>query len=137
MEGAGSRLSRASSRYGPATTVFSGPVRRWKKKWVHVPPSPSSVSSRSQSNGRNNDNTSRLLLCRWTPISPTTNSATAEPNSAGATEEPPRRKFRYTPVSEPATCICISMFVSVCVCIFRLFWGLWKLRVLGVWLKTN
>ncbi|XP_062015321.1 uncharacterized protein LOC133731893 [Rosa rugosa] len=95
MEGAGSRLSRASSRYGPTTTVFSGPVRRWKKKWVHVPPSPSSFSSRSQSNARNNDNSSRLLLCRWTPISSAPNSAAAEPGSG---EERPRRKFRYTPV---------------------------------------
>ncbi|XP_050370326.1 uncharacterized protein LOC126788380 [Argentina anserina] len=92
MEGAGSRLSRASSRYGPTTTVFSGPVRRWKKKWVHVPPSPSSAfSSRSQSNARNNDNNSRLLLCRWTPIS----SAAANSSTA---DERPRRRFRYTPV---------------------------------------
>uniref|UniRef100_A0A2P2LEC7 Uncharacterized protein MANES_05G109900 n=1 Tax=Rhizophora mucronata TaxID=61149 RepID=A0A2P2LEC7_RHIMU len=38
MEGVGSRLGRASSRYGPpaAAAVFSGPVRKWKKKWVHV-----------------------------------------------------------------------------------------------------
>ncbi|KAL6205438.1 hypothetical protein ACLB2K_022697 [Fragaria x ananassa] len=91
MEGAGSRLSRASSRYGPTTTVFSGPVRRWKKKWVHVPPSPSSFRSR---NARNNDsNSSRLMLCRWTPISAAANSAT------GSGEERPRRRFRYTPVA--------------------------------------
>ncbi|KAL6196255.1 hypothetical protein ACLB2K_031870 [Fragaria x ananassa] len=91
MEGAGWRLSRASSRYGPTTTVFSGPVRRWKKKWVHVPPSPSSFSSR---NARNNDNnSSRLMLCRWTPISAAANS------SIGSGEERPRRRFRYTPVA--------------------------------------
>uniref|UniRef100_A0A1D1ZAJ3 Protein CONTINUOUS VASCULAR RING 1 n=1 Tax=Anthurium amnicola TaxID=1678845 RepID=A0A1D1ZAJ3_9ARAE len=35
MEGVGARLGRSSTRYGPVT-VFSGPVRRWKKRWVHV-----------------------------------------------------------------------------------------------------
>ncbi|KAF2285711.1 hypothetical protein GH714_007322 [Hevea brasiliensis] len=41
MEGVGSRLGRASSRYGPSATaaVFNGPVRKWRKKWVHVSPS--------------------------------------------------------------------------------------------------
>ncbi|KAB5560345.1 hypothetical protein DKX38_005302 [Salix brachista] len=37
MEGVGARLGRSSTRYGP-TTVFSGPVRKWKKRWVHVNP---------------------------------------------------------------------------------------------------
>lgn len=91
MEGVGSRLGRASSRYGPSTAVFSGPVRKWKKKWVHVSQSRVSYhSSHSQSNG-----SSRLLLCRWTPISPSTVSDTT---SAGSADEAPRRKFRYTPV---------------------------------------
>uniref|UniRef100_A0A5B6ZJ62 Uncharacterized protein n=1 Tax=Davidia involucrata TaxID=16924 RepID=A0A5B6ZJ62_DAVIN len=72
MEGVGSRLGRASSRYGPAT-VFTGPVRKWKKQWVHVSSSSSNVSyqNTSQSNGNGNNNASTLLLCRWTPISPT------------------------------------------------------------------
>ncbi|KAF3453388.1 hypothetical protein FNV43_RR04475 [Rhamnella rubrinervis] len=110
MEGVGSRLGRASSRYGPATTVFNGPVRRWKKKWVHVSSS-STVSyqnPQSQSNGHNNatatNGGSRLLLCRWTPIPPTTTPTAADAGdsfygSADAPDEPPRRKFRYTPIA--------------------------------------
>lgn len=37
----GSRLGRASSRYGPSATaaMFNGLVRKWKKKWIHVSPS--------------------------------------------------------------------------------------------------
>ncbi|OAY55212.1 uncharacterized protein LOC110610299 [Manihot esculenta] len=98
MEGVGSRLGRASSRYGPSATatVFNGPVRKWRKKWVHVSPS-STVShhnSHSQSNGHTNNN-SRLLLCRWTPLSPS--PATAADTSSS--EEPPKRKFRYTPIA--------------------------------------
>ncbi|GAV85869.1 hypothetical protein CFOL_v3_29303, partial [Cephalotus follicularis] len=103
MEGVGSRVGRASSRYGPTTTVFSGPVRKWKKKWVHVPSSSSTSSSsssvsyhhhHSQSNGQNNNGSSRLLLCRWTPLSPST------PENGGAqVEEPPKRRFRYTPIA--------------------------------------
>ncbi|GLT72842.1 hypothetical protein SLA2020_447410 [Shorea laevis] len=91
MEGVGSRLGRASSRYGPAATVFSGPVRKWKKRWVHVPQS--YHSSHPQPNG---GSSSRLLLCRWTPIS---SSTVADSGSAGSAEEPPRRKFRYTPIA--------------------------------------
>uniref|UniRef100_A0A5B7B150 Uncharacterized protein n=1 Tax=Davidia involucrata TaxID=16924 RepID=A0A5B7B150_DAVIN len=93
MEGVGSRLGRASSRYGPAT-VFTGPVRKWKKQWVHVSSSSSNVSyqNTSQSNGNGNNNASTLLLCRWTPISPT------HTGDLDKQEEPPRRKFRYTPI---------------------------------------
>ncbi|XP_021687532.2 uncharacterized protein LOC110669957 [Hevea brasiliensis] len=96
MEGVGSRLGRASSRYGPSASaaVFNGPVRKWRKKWVHVSPS-STVShhnSHSHSNGHTN-NSSRLLLCRWTPLSP---AAAAD---ASSSEEPPKRKFRYTPIA--------------------------------------
>uniref|UniRef100_A0A6P3YQP1 uncharacterized protein LOC107403624 n=1 Tax=Ziziphus jujuba TaxID=326968 RepID=A0A6P3YQP1_ZIZJJ len=114
MDGAGSRLGRASSRYGPATTVFNGPVRKWKKKWVHVYSS-STVSYQnphSQSNGQNSTTTSssnnggsHLLLCRWTPIPPTTTlSSSADDggsvNGSGSTpDEPPKRKFRYTPIA--------------------------------------
>lgn len=91
MEGVGSRLGRASSRYGQAP-VFSGPVRKWKKQWVQVssPPSSSSSSySRSNNNKNSNNNSPSLLLCRWTPI----------PSGDVKPEETPRRKFRYTPVS--------------------------------------
>ncbi|XP_059662442.1 uncharacterized protein LOC132308393 [Cornus florida] len=90
MEGVSSRLGRASARYG-STTVFSGPVRKWKKQWVQVSSSSTlSYQNSSQSNGTGN--ASALLLCRWTPISP--------PHTAdsGEHEEPPRRKFRYTPI---------------------------------------
>ncbi|KAK9269004.1 hypothetical protein L1049_000772 [Liquidambar formosana] len=93
MEGVGSRLGRASARYGPAT-VFNGPVRKWKKKWVQV--SSSNVTyqnSQSQSNGHNSG--SRLLLCKWTPSSGAGDSEL----SSALPEEPPRRKFRYTPIA--------------------------------------
>ncbi|KAL2322719.1 hypothetical protein Fmac_027098 [Flemingia macrophylla] len=86
MEAVGSRLSRASSRYG-APAVFSGPVRKWKKKWVHV--TPSSLPNHSHSN--NPTSSSRLLLRRWTPT-------TADDAAATVADDPPRRKFRYTPV---------------------------------------
>ncbi|XP_031286446.1 uncharacterized protein LOC116145153 [Pistacia vera] len=97
MEGVGSRLGRASARYGPTQAVFNGPVRRWKKKWVHVSSSPSSSSSVSQSNGHSKNSTnngSPLLLCKWTPLS-------SNPSDKGGAppEEPPKRRFRYTPVS--------------------------------------
>ncbi|MCI39675.1 hypothetical protein A2U01_0060907, partial [Trifolium medium] len=89
METVGStRLGRASSRYG-APAVFNGRVRKWEKKWVHV--SPSSFNNNSSKNKNDNGNEkSRLLLRRWTPV---TNTSSAEDVS----DEPPRRKFRYTP----------------------------------------
>ncbi|KAF4380173.1 hypothetical protein F8388_020395 [Cannabis sativa] len=102
MEGVGSRLGRASSRYGPAATVFNGPVRKWKKKWVHVSSSSSSSTlnaynhnPQSQSNGTP---TPRLLLCRWTPAT-ATSAAAADGSGGTQLEEPPRRKFRYTPIA--------------------------------------
>lgn len=109
MEGVGSRLGRVSSRYGPATTVFNGPVRKWKKKWVHVSSS-STVSYQnphSQSNGQSSTTSSNggssLLLCRWTPIPPSTTSSATEDSvpvngPGGELDEPPKRKFRYAPV---------------------------------------
>ncbi|TXG67474.1 hypothetical protein EZV62_008749 [Acer yangbiense] len=101
MEGVGSRLGRASARYGPTQTVFNGPVRKWKKKWVHVTSSSSSSSSAavSQTNGNSNNtssNGSPLLLCKWTPLpsNPSDNNGGAPPD-----EEPqPKRRFRYTPI---------------------------------------
>ncbi|KAG5376014.1 hypothetical protein IGI04_040610 [Brassica rapa subsp. trilocularis] len=98
MEGVGSRLSRTSSRYsGPAATaVFSGRVRKWKKKWVRVSTSPVGVFRASKSNGRSYNNSSsnsphHLLLHKWTPLP-------SDANGSGETEEPPKRRFRYAPV---------------------------------------
>ncbi|KAI4371168.1 hypothetical protein MLD38_019434 [Melastoma candidum] len=96
MEGVGARLGRSSTRYGPAT-VFTGPVRKWKKKWVHVAPTHhhnnyhnhhhhhhhynsrhhSAASDAHVGNGgssaatasSNGSTPSHLLLYRWTPIS--------------------------------------------------------------------
>ncbi|XP_009589168.1 uncharacterized protein LOC107827763 isoform X1 [Nicotiana tabacum] len=80
MEGVGSRLGRASSRYGSAP-VFSGPVRKWKKQWVTSQP-----NSRLRGNG-NVINNPKLMLCRWTPLS-----------SFHSGDETPKRKFRYAPI---------------------------------------
>ena len=99
MEAVGSRLSRATSRYG-APTVFSGPVRKWKKKWVHV--TPSSLPNNNSHSHTNNftttttNDSSRLLLRRWTPT-------TADDSAGAVSDDPPRRKFRYTPV-------CVSFY---------------------------
>lgn len=103
MEGVGARLGRSSTRYGPAT-VFSGPVRKWKKKWVHVSPSNAS-NNHSQTAATNGTNGSHLLLFKWTPIAQSNNNNGdkidgREENIASATpEEPPRRKFKYVPVA--------------------------------------
>ncbi|KAL1216919.1 hypothetical protein V5N11_011094 [Cardamine amara subsp. amara] len=104
MEGVGSRLSRTSSRYsGPAATaVFSGRVRKWKKKWVRVSTSSVGVFRASKSNGRNNSNNSNsphhLLLHKWTPLSSATVTA-SDANGSGETEEPPKKRFRYAPIA--------------------------------------
>ncbi|KAF8414176.1 hypothetical protein HHK36_002175 [Tetracentron sinense] len=101
MEGVGARLGRSSTRYGPAT-VFSGPVRKWKKRWTHVSSS-NSANHHSQSNGTNG---SHLLLYKWAPISQSGNgnnsngdNSSNKVDSAAAQEEPPRRKFRYVPIA--------------------------------------
>ncbi|CAL5409398.1 unnamed protein product [Camellia sinensis] len=125
MEGVGARLGRSSTRYGPTSTVFNGPVRKWKKKWVHVSPQTNNNASsnhhlhhQSQTanhNGINGNNGSHLLLYKWTPITPSQNSnsngngekssakeeevAAAVDIAASAAEEPPRRKFRYIPIA--------------------------------------
>ncbi|KAI8000813.1 hypothetical protein LOK49_LG09G01434 [Camellia lanceoleosa] len=125
MEGVGARLGRSSTRYGPTSTVFNGPVRKWKKKWVHVSPQTNNNASsnhhlhhQSQTanhNGINGNNGSHLLLYKWTPITPSQNSnsngngekssdkeeevAAAVDSAASAAEEPARRKFRYIPIA--------------------------------------
>ncbi|XWS51818.1 hypothetical protein CRYUN_Cryun11dG0015200 [Craigia yunnanensis] len=100
MEGVGStRLGRVSSRYG-STAVFNGQVRKWKKKWVHV--SPSSTVKHSQSYGNNSGNSSAatsILLCRWTPLSSADSESYASAVDGEDDEQPPKRKFRYTPVA--------------------------------------
>ncbi|KAL9687734.1 hypothetical protein QQ045_032141 [Rhodiola kirilowii] len=110
MEAVGARLGRSSARYGP-TTVFSGPVRKWKKKWVHIaPPSSASNGSRdrdriqsSQSaNGSNSNNGSHVVLYKWTPIPPRENcGATDEttPVKDDGVEEPTKRKLKFIPIA--------------------------------------
>ena len=101
MEGVGARLGRSSTRYGGPTTVFSGSVRKWKKRWVPLSnpnsnnnhSSSSSNNHRSNNNGNNINNASHLLIYKWTPIS--------KDSSAALAEEPPRKKFRYVPVRLP------------------------------------
>ncbi|KAE8725470.1 Co-chaperone GrpE family protein, putative isoform 1 [Hibiscus syriacus] len=94
MEGVGStRLGRASARYGGSTAVFNGPVRKWKKKWVHL--SPSSTAKHSQSGGQGSA-ASSVLLCRWTPLSLANSGSSVDGEDD---EQPPKRKFRYTPVA--------------------------------------
>ncbi|XP_068644518.1 uncharacterized protein [Aristolochia californica] len=100
MEGVGARLGRSSTRYGPAT-VFSGPVRKWKKRWVHI----TSFSSNTapSSNHNNGSSGSHLLLFKWTPMSQSNGTSNNYNNgkdeSPAVTEEPAKRKFRYVPIS--------------------------------------
>ncbi|CAI9787805.1 unnamed protein product [Fraxinus pennsylvanica] len=86
MEGGGTRLGRASSRYGPTQPppVFDGPVRKWKKQWV---------SSQSSSSDSKRKSTPSILLCRWTPLSSTATAA----DSANP-DQTPKRRCRYTPI---------------------------------------
>lgn len=109
MEGVGARLGRSSTRYGPAT-VFTGPVRKWKKKWVHVSPSAASSNSNTNHNhnqnhsSSNGNNGSHLLLYKWTPLTQSQNNTNSNTNGNAkevppdSPEEPPRRKFKYIPV---------------------------------------
>ncbi|XP_049932362.1 uncharacterized protein LOC116248116 isoform X1 [Nymphaea colorata] len=125
MEGAGStRLGRSSTRY-VSTTVFSGPVRKWKKQWVEISPPSAANNNNSSSNNHNHghnppssslhnsstsaSSSSHLLLYKWTPATASSNGATAngtatasngnkDDSSPTPSEEPPRRKFRYIPI---------------------------------------
>ncbi|XP_055800770.1 uncharacterized protein LOC129870160 [Solanum dulcamara] len=88
MEGVGSRLGRASSRYGGSAPVFSGPVRKWKKQWVSTQP-----NNNLRGTGNTNNVTGpKLMLCRWTPLSSFHSDDSTMP------EETPKRKFRYAPI---------------------------------------
>ncbi|KAK6932812.1 hypothetical protein RJ641_002436 [Dillenia turbinata] len=128
MEGVGARLGRSSTRYGPAI-VFTGPVRKWKKKWVHVTPNNSSSSSISNTNNHQhnhhkhhqhpngssngNNGSSHLLLYKWTLITPSQNTANNDVNASDGgkasakrdddavldPEEPSGRKFKYIPIA--------------------------------------
>ncbi|CAL1397546.1 unnamed protein product [Linum trigynum] len=125
MEGVGARLGRSSTRYGP-TTVFTGPVRRWKKRWVQVLPSSNNNNSAHHNGGQfhsnlnsngtatapgaanGNHSSSHVLLYKWTPLTQSNNSNTTSSNkeSGGvavatddAPEEPQRRKCKYIPVA--------------------------------------
>ncbi|ESR63084.1 hypothetical protein CICLE_v10016689mg [Citrus x clementina] len=121
MEGVGARLGRSSTRYGPAT-VFSGPVRKWKKRWIHVSPSNNSSgnnnhahqnlnnSSNGNASSTNGNNGSHLLLYKWAPLSQRDNGGNNNGNSINgggkdsvkddtAPDEPPRRKFKYIPIA--------------------------------------
>lgn len=117
MEGVGARLGRSSTRYGP-TTVFTGPVRKWKKRWIHVSPSNNNTNNNSSNNphphqnhhNSNGSNGSHLLLYKWTSLSRRDNNGNGIGNSDNGNgdkgsvkddtmpEEPPRRKFKYMPV---------------------------------------
>ncbi|KAK3218900.1 hypothetical protein Dsin_012870 [Dipteronia sinensis] len=123
MEGVGARLGRSSTRYGP-TTVFSGPVRKWKKRWIHVSPSNNNNNHSNQNHHHHNNNNvvngstangnngSHLLLYKWTPLiqkDGSNNNSNGNVNSNGEKssakddttpeEEPPRRKFKYIPIA--------------------------------------
>ncbi|KAH7674384.1 hypothetical protein IHE45_08G069200 [Dioscorea alata] len=99
MEGVGARLGRSSTRYGPAT-VFSGPVRKWKKKWIPLasPASANTANNSSNGNGNNNNNHSHLLVYKWAPISSQSNGS-ASAATTPAADDTPKRKVRYVPVS--------------------------------------
>ncbi|EPS69838.1 hypothetical protein M569_04925, partial [Genlisea aurea] len=97
MEGVGARLGRSSTRYGPAP-VFTGPVRKWKKKWVHVLPSTSSANRTV--NGGNES--SHILLYKWTPTaserSNDDKAGNRNSDDSGSVADTKKRKFKYIPV---------------------------------------
>jgi len=96
-------------------------VRKWKKKWVHVSPSSKKDNNNSSSGsaaaaasvvngGSNSDgsNGSHLLLYKWAPLSQNGNgnedgksesNSPSEDTVATVAEDPPRRRFKYVPVS--------------------------------------
>ncbi|KAM7266061.1 hypothetical protein ACFE04_003744 [Oxalis oulophora] len=110
MEGVGvGRLGRTSARYGQTTVVFTGPVRKWKKRWIPVSPSNNNNNNNTTNNNNtnNNNNGSHLVLYKWTPLSQTNNNNTngADADAAAADDDkeneevPPKRKFKYIPIA--------------------------------------
>ncbi|KAL9273251.1 hypothetical protein AKJ16_DCAP15236 [Drosera capensis] len=104
MEGVGARLGRSSNRYGP-TTVFTGPVRKWKKKWVNIAPHSSSTTTSNNSSHHHNhvqsvvNGSVQLLLFKWAPIS---NGGGGEENGSsedGRNEVKRTKKYKYIPVA--------------------------------------
>ncbi|WOH12111.1 hypothetical protein DCAR_0831610 [Daucus carota subsp. sativus] len=98
MEGVGARLGRSSTRYGGPATVFTGPVRKWKKKWVHIAPSNAASSNPRHSHSFTNANANgvtHLKLFKWTPL---LNANAPDPDQTDD-DEPPRRKFKYVPIA--------------------------------------
>ncbi|KAF8048978.1 hypothetical protein N665_2338s0007 [Sinapis alba] len=102
MEGVGGRLGRSSTRYGGPATVFTGPVRKWKKKWVHVSPSTKKHNTSSSANG------SHLLFFKWAPLSQNNEDGKSESLSpsqdplevaAAGDPLPRRRSFKYVPIA--------------------------------------
>ncbi|GJX51983.1 hypothetical protein Tco_0280352 [Tanacetum coccineum] len=93
MEGGiGSRTGRPSSRYGSAP-VFTGPVRRWQKQWVHMSQSSSSsVTNYNNINNNNKDNVSAVRVRRWTPVQED------KEDGEDMEDRPRRRKIRYAPI---------------------------------------
>lgn len=94
MEGVGARFGRSSTRYGGPATVFTGPVRKWKKKWSPISSSSSSSNKHPQNTngGGGGGTTSCLLLYKWTPFDINTN------DSKKTVPELPTRRFKYIPV---------------------------------------
>ncbi|CAG7884066.1 unnamed protein product [Brassica rapa] len=110
MEGVGGRLGRSSTRYGGPATVFTGPVRKWKKKWVHVSPSTKKLNHSSSSSAASDAaNGSHLLFFKWAPLSQTGNgnedgkseslSPSEDTVAVTVAEDPPRRRFKYVPIA--------------------------------------
>ncbi|KAF8118505.1 hypothetical protein N665_0005s0262 [Sinapis alba] len=103
MEGVGGRLGRSSTRYGGPATVFTGPVRKWKKKWVHVSP-----STKKHNHSSSAANGSHLLLFKWAPLSQNNEDGKSEslspsqdPLEVAVAEDPlrHRRSFKYVPIA--------------------------------------
>lgn len=87
----GTRMgSRSSTRYGPAS-VFTGPVRKWKKRWIPIP------SSSSTSSGPSSSQSSKLSLYRWSSLS--NGAGGGKDDTADDPSPPPPRRIRYVPVS--------------------------------------
>lgn len=83
--------SRSSTRYGPAS-VFTGPVRKWRKRWIPIPSSSSASSAPSSSS-----QSSKLSLYRWTSVS--NGAGGGKDDTADDPSPPPPRRIRYVPVS--------------------------------------